>query len=296
MGFPTPTRKSTLVSISDAPDDEEEEEALEMQRARRRPSTSSTLASPTPAALPPSVARCPLFTLPREIREVIYAHVLSSNLGFSFPSDTLTRDVHPALLRTSRALYAETAPLLYTSNKLIFSHPSDANMFRHAMAAPHAAAQLTSMIVRVKSSDVRLWTAYFNSTADERSLVCDFPLLRTLYLRFRGPRYQTLFSAEQNTVHWLRDQKLLDVILSVRKCVADVRVYLCVRVPDDWSMDAWDAAVERVVTEQHNRDEAVQRVVMQQHSQDHNWVPSVTRLMGYVSLYGVWLKLETDGM
>ena len=32
---------------------------------------------------------------------------------------------------------------------------------------------------------------------------------------------------------WLKDPKLQEIILSVRKCVAEIRLLLCVRLPDE---------------------------------------------------------------
>lgn len=234
-------------------------------------------ASPEPQ-LPSSVAHCPLFHLPRELREVVYAHVLSSHLGIQFPSTKQDRQIHPELLRTCRLIYAETAPLLYAANKLIFSHPSDANMFRHALASDSSSA-LGTIIFRVKKDDTRLWTSYFNSTSDERSLVRDFPDVRHLTIRFRGLRYQPLASQEQNAAHWLKDAKLQEIIVSVRKCVphGTVKVELCVRVPDGWLPASWHwAAVRAAVDQEEGRQHELRK-------QDYLWI------------HGVWMRLETEG-
>lgn len=276
--FGPQTRKNTLTSISDMPD----AEVLEMHRARQE---SITTAIPS---LPDAVADSPLFRLPRELREVIYGYILTSPLGFNFPPDNISRYVDPSILRTSRIIYAEAAPVLYSTNKLIFSHPSDANIFRHSIASP-LSYKISTLILRVKNIDARLWTSYFNSTTAERSLVKDYPSIRHLYLRFRGHRVQTFFSHEQNALHWLRDAKFQEVIVSVRKCVAvSVKVELCVKTPQDWDTGAWPAAVCRALVEQ-DRATTVATAAVRELS------PKPLRKGEYVSLYGVWVKLETEG-
>ena len=292
-----PTRKSTLASI----DDYSDSEILAM---------TQTIQAPPP--LPPSVANSPLFRLPLELREHIYLHLLHSALGFNFPSDHSSTACTPSILRVCRAMHAEATPLLYTTNKLIFSHPSDANMFRRALAS-ELSTYLSTIVLRVKNTDTKLWTHYFNTHAAERSLVRDYPHLRTLFVRFRGPRFQPLFSAEQNAVHWLRDPKLHELIPSVRKCVPDVRIGICVRVPEEWDMKAWDKAVERTVRDGVQQQSAhgggggaapwgfVPRPVGEgqrageETGQEEASVDVYRGKNGYAWIWGVWIKLETEG-
>lgn len=320
-----PVRKSTLTSIADAEDDDDndndiyDEPAMDLSSSTEDlPSSSQPQTRPTSTrpTLPITVSSSALFRLPRELRELIYTHLLSAplGLGFSFPTDRQTRDVHPAILATCRAVHAETAAVLYSRNRLIFSHPSDANMFRHALASEQHAASMSALILRVKNTDSRLWTAYFNSTCAKRSLVRDYPELRSLVVRFRGPRFNPVASHEQNAAHWLRDQKLHELIVSVRKCVRDTKIELCVRVPSDWRMEAWDAACARAA---EVWDAAEARAAVGVHVEAGaetrgerggeggvsltvnpellSVEPLMTRRDGSMFLFGVWLGLETEG-
>lgn len=290
-----PTRKSTLHSI----DDYSDSEILTMTQTIQAP----------PPSLPASVANSPLFRLPLELREQIYLHLLHSNLGFNFPCDHPSPTCTTALLRTCHAIHDEATPLLYTTNKIIFSHPSDANMFRRALASD-LSVYLSIIVLRVKNTDTKLWTHYFNSHTPERSLVRDYPHIRTLFVRFRGPRFQPLLSAEQNGVHWLRDPKLHELIPSIRKCVPDVRVGICVRVPEDWDMKAWDKAVERTIKVGIQQQSAhgggggntawgtVPRPTVEGGGavqEDVGEVDVHRGKGGYAWIWGVWIKLETEG-
>lgn len=242
--------------------------------------------------LPYTVANSPLFRLPRELRESIYATLLTSSLGFSYPTDTLSRSISPSILRVCKHIYTESAPLLYSSNKLIFSHPSDANMFRHSLASETYAGEATSMILRIKNSDTRLWTSYFNSTTEERSLVKDYPRLKTLFVRFRGPRYQPFLTPEQNAGHWLKDSRLQEIIVSVRKCVPDVRVELCVKVlSDEFTQETWERAIVRIVAE-HERRRADTALAL---DNGESIMIKLNKVENYIELYGVLIRLETDG-
>lgn len=268
------SRKSTLTAIPDLTT-HDDHEMLDPS-----PSTASHLPTTqlnSRILLPPTVRSSPLYRLPRELRLTIFRHLLCSPLGINFPAPTIDRGLNPSLLRLNRIVSAEATALLYGGNKLIFSHPSDANVFRHALADGHAAAAFTSaLILRIKNTDARLWTAYFNSLAPERSLVRDFPALRTLYVRFRGPRYLPHFGPEQNVMNWLRDAKLVEIVPAVRKCVDEVMVEICVKVPEEWDGRAWDAVTERM-----GRDEMAGT--------------EVRRKGEYTALMGVWVKLETEG-
>ena len=147
-------------------------------------------------------------------------------------------------------------------------------MFRHAIAAPYGASLVQDLVLRIKITDVRLWTNYFNSKAEERSLIKDYPRLQDLTIRYRGPRYNPLLTPEQNVVAWLKDSKLEEVIVSVRGSVSDTKVEICVRVPEDWRTAAWDTMVAKAV---HERGEPLKR------NKDYTYI------------LGVWMKLETEG-
>ncbi|KAJ9667229.1 hypothetical protein H2201_002750 [Coniosporium apollinis] len=126
----------------------------------------------------------PLFRLPRELRDKIYAHVLTSTSPILWPSPHQTHNLTPSLLRTSRAIYVETAPLLYSSNRFLFSHPSDVNMFR--VTASAASEEITDIFLRIRDKDVKLWTAYLGSADAHRSLQADLPKLKRLAIFYRS--------------------------------------------------------------------------------------------------------------
>lgn len=248
------TRRNTLMSISSLGEDEE---TLEIGSDRRHQLQSQTLvekqaeeASPdretTPSpeeALPSSIASSPLFRLPRELRQLIWSYALSpseSSIEVPWPSTRLTSHLQPQLLRTCKPIYHESAEILYTTTNLSFAHPSDANMFRRALADQTFAQLLPHFTLRIKSSDAKLWTSYFNSHSPERSLVRDFPSLQSLTIRWQGLRYDRRYTEEQNAHLWLKDSRLQEALLAVRKCSVDsrggppvVRVTLCVVLPED---------------------------------------------------------------
>lgn len=96
------------------------------------------------------------------------------------------------------------------------------------------------------------------------------------------------FTPEQNVLNWLRDSKLAEIVPAVRKCVQDVRVEICVRVPDGWDGRPWTTVLERVAQEevaegaQHSNKEGYFRL-------------DSTRQSTKYALMGVWVKLETEG-
>ncbi|PNS18218.1 CTD kinase subunit beta [Sphaceloma murrayae] len=251
-------------------------------------SMTSSHAPPSPT-LPTSVSQSPLFRLPRELRHQIYLYLLSSQpLGINHPTARLDRNLTPSLLRASRPVHAETLPLLYAANKLIFSHPSDANMFSHAVANAPAVRRYTSdLILRVKNVDARAWTSYFNSNDPHRSLVQDFPALRRVTVRWRGPRYFGHLGMEDNAAAWLRDKALVEVVTSVRKCADEVWVEICVKVPDGWRGETFERALEGVVGGRRREEQPVQVQVQAE--------GEVRRVGGSLAWEGVWVKVETEG-
>ncbi|KAL1587848.1 hypothetical protein WHR41_03571 [Cladosporium halotolerans] len=191
--FRAPTRQGTM--------DEESEAGLEMARTRRLEDISE---------LPDSVARSRLFSLPREIRDRIYLFSLTARGGecVEWPNRPESRslDMAPQLLRTCKLVYAEATNLLYMSNRMSFSHPSDANMFVRAISSPIGTT--THLTLDVKAQDIRLWMPYFTSTDPKRSLKADFPNLKDLVIRFKTNKWQHGLPVEANLRHWAEDQRL----------------------------------------------------------------------------------------
>lgn len=195
--FRAPTRQSTM--------DEGSEYGLEMARTRRLENISE---------LPDSVARSRLFSLPREIRDRIYLFCLTARAGecVEWPNLPDARPLHmaPQLLRTCKLIYAESANVLYTSNRLSFAHPSDANMFVRAISSP--IGTITFLNLHIKAQDTRLWMPYLTSTDNTRSLKADFPSLKELVVRYKSNKWQHTLPVEANLRHWAEDQRLEEMI------------------------------------------------------------------------------------
>lgn len=195
--FRAPTRQSTM--------DEESEYGLEMARTRRLEDISE---------LPDSVARSRLFSLPREIRDRIYLFCLTARSGecVEWPNMPQARPLHmaPQLLRTCKLIYAEATSVLYTSNRLSFAHPSDANMFVRAMSSP--IGTVTYLNLHIKAQDTRLWMPYLTSTDKTRSLKADFPSLKELVVRYKSNKWQHALPVDANLRHWADDLRLDELI------------------------------------------------------------------------------------
>lgn len=88
-----------------------------------------------------------------------------------------------SLLQTNRQICDEAAPVLYTGNKFLFTHPSDCNVFR-VVASPHAES-INSVYFRIREKDLRLWTTYLGSRSADRSLKADLPNLKNLWIFMR---------------------------------------------------------------------------------------------------------------
>lgn len=192
-----PTRQSTM--------DDGSEYDLEMARTRRLEDISE---------LPDSVARSRLFSLPREIRDRIYLFCLTARAGecVEWPNTPDARPLHmaPQLLRTCKLIYAEATSVLYTSNRLSFAHPSDANMFVRAIASP--IGTITFLNLHFKAQDNRLWMPYLTSTDRTRSLKADFPSLKELVVRYKSNKWQHALPVEANLRHWAEDTRLEEMI------------------------------------------------------------------------------------
>ena len=125
-----------------------------------------------------------LLSLPRELRDRIYAFTLTSPHPFWWQGQPSAKyNVGVNLLRTNKQIYGEAAPLLYTANKFLFTHPSDCNIFR-VVASPHA-ENINSVYFRIREKDLRLWTTYLGSKSVDRSLKADLPKLKNLWISLR---------------------------------------------------------------------------------------------------------------
>ena len=155
-----------------------------------QPSTDTQL-PPSDASNPATIPTAPtkperetsLLSLPRELRDRIYTFALTSPSPFWWPTQHTSHHLSPALLAVSRAVYHEAAPLLYSSNKFLFTHPSDCNMFR-VITSPFS-AHMTSVCFRIREKDLRLWTGYLGSSSTVRSLRHDLPKLKSLWVFLR---------------------------------------------------------------------------------------------------------------
>lgn len=146
-------------------------------------SSEATAAQPT-ATYGPSFSI--LLSLPRELRDRVYTFALTSSYPFWWPTKSPSKflyDVNVDLLRANRQVYEEAAPILYSQNKLLFTHPSDCNIFR-VIAAP-ASENIQSVYFRIREKDLRLWTSYMGSKSPDRSLRADLPKLKNLWIFMR---------------------------------------------------------------------------------------------------------------
>ncbi|KAH7128426.1 hypothetical protein B0J11DRAFT_430927 [Dendryphion nanum] len=155
--------------------------------ARPRPTSNhSTLPTPAQTQVPRDAAFSLLLSLPRELRNKVYAYALTSQFPFWYPNPnpTIEHDIALGLLTTSRQIYEESAPVLYTLNRFLFTHPSDCNIFR-VVASPKFSGLINSVYFRIREKDLRLWTKYLGSTAVDRSLKADLPKLKSLWIFLR---------------------------------------------------------------------------------------------------------------
>jgi hypothetical protein len=215
--FQTRPRRNTAGSESQYSED------LEMADAGTRAEVGRQTLEEIPE-LPESVAGSLLFTLPREIRDRIYAFALTAKEGLPvewppLPSaHRVPYGLSPALLRTCRIISSEAGPVLYTANALTFHHPSDANIFARSFANPALARRhVQNLSLHIKHSDTRLWMSYLNSNDDYRSLKNDFLGLRELNIRYRSNKWSHSVSPEQNLKNWCDDARLDEIIDGLRQ-------------------------------------------------------------------------------
>ncbi|KAK7722669.1 hypothetical protein SLS57_004874 [Botryosphaeria dothidea] len=184
-----------------------------------------------PELLPPST----LHRLPPELRERIYEHALRSHTTIWWPPATQSLPgIATHLLRTSRTIYNEAAPILYAANRLMFTHPSDANMFVHIFSHEHARL-VASVCLRIRDRDVRLWSAYLSSTSPFRSLAADFPRLKSLWVFYRSNFWSPrAIDIMESFYRWQDDPALREICLNLEERVpdgVDVKLVCVHRVP-----------------------------------------------------------------
>jgi len=106
--------------------------------------------------------------------------------------------------------------MLYTWNRLVFHHPSDANMFVHACTEQQLAQKISNLGLTIRAQDTRLWMPYIMSRDRHRSLEADFPSLRELHVRFRSAEWRQDLSPENNMRLWSEDSLLHEVVDGIR--------------------------------------------------------------------------------
>ncbi|KAK5684970.1 hypothetical protein LTS10_003045 [Elasticomyces elasticus] len=221
FGLPGRSRRGSLAQPSrrsTTHDDSEYGDDLEMANTSSRKTTEQN----NIPELPTSVRHSKFFSLPRELRDKIYAYCLTTrdDLPVEWPrlaGTSIRYDLDAQLLRTCRIVYDETAPLLYSLNTLTFHHPSDANMFVRAFASPDLSRRhVANLALHLKAQDTRLWMPYLMSTDAYRSLKADYPYLRELSIRYRSSRWNHNHSTEVNLRDWSEDGRLDEIIDGLR--------------------------------------------------------------------------------
>lgn len=157
----------------------------------------------------------PLFVLPREIRDRIYAYCLGSESGtpVTWPASQRRHMLQPQLLRTCKIVHDEAGPLLYSINDVIFHHPSDANIFVRAIASPLCPQYMSYLILSITAQDIRLWMPYITSRDRSRSLKSDYPNLRRLCVRYSSTKWHPGLSPAVNMNAVITDDPRLEEIL-----------------------------------------------------------------------------------
>ncbi|KAF2266463.1 hypothetical protein CC78DRAFT_566845 [Lojkania enalia] len=184
MASNTSTPRSRSSTASSGSSDTTMHDAPPLTPVRPRPSSH-----PNPSAATDMTSRDPSFSLllslPQELRDRVYLYALSSPFPFWWPSPVSPpHNVAVNLLTVSRQVYEEAAPILYSSNKFLFTHPSDCSVFR-VVASPKYSALISSVCFRIREKDLRLWTTYLGSKSADRSLKADLPKLKSLWIFVR---------------------------------------------------------------------------------------------------------------
>jgi hypothetical protein len=127
-----------------------------------------------------------LLSLPRELRDRVYHYALVLDRPVYWPHPPFSKsNIGYGLLTTSRQVYEEAAPILYSANKFLFSHPSDCTMFR-VVASSKYSENISCAYLRIRDKDLRLWTTYLGSRRQGRCLKNDLPKLKTLWIYLSG--------------------------------------------------------------------------------------------------------------
>lgn len=188
--------------------DQESEYDLEMAPTRESRET-----------LPDSVAHSLLFDLPREIRDRIYSYCLISTErpAIEWPaSPPVSLNTWPQLLQTCKVIFSEAAQVLYSNNTLVFSHPSDANVFVRAICSRLYTGLISNIEFQMRAQDTRLWAPYLTSQNQSRSLRYDFPSLRELTLLYKSNKWHQHAPLANNVRSWSDDRALRETIESLR--------------------------------------------------------------------------------
>ncbi|KAJ4410037.1 hypothetical protein N0V91_002046, partial [Didymella pomorum] len=145
---------------------------------------SLTMSAPSTQAPTSDPSFSLLLSLPRELRDRVYTFALTSPYPFWWPGQApMKHNVGVGLLQTNKQVYDEAAPVLYTGNKFLFTHPSDCTVFR-VVASRHAEG-IHSVYFRIREKDLPLWTKYLGSKREDRCLKHDLPNLKSLWIFLR---------------------------------------------------------------------------------------------------------------
>lgn len=163
-----------------------------------------------------SVAKSPLFQLPKELRIAIYSDLLSTPTAIRWPDEHQSTELTPAILRTCSAIHKEAVDILYSSNILAFQHPSDCNMFGW-VHSPDYAKLITRLALHIKDKDSKpIWVPYLSSTYPFRSLQADYPALQTVHITWTTNAWmQTAGTAEHKFANWVHEKRLEELICSM---------------------------------------------------------------------------------
>ena len=114
----------------------------------RRLSKGTPALADSPQSSPIASSFSLLLSLPRELRDRVYRYALVLDRPVCWPHPPFFKgNIAHGLLTTSRQVYKETAPVLYSANKFLFSHPSDITMFR-VVASSEYSEKITCAYVR----------------------------------------------------------------------------------------------------------------------------------------------------
>jgi len=108
--------------------------------------------------------------------------------------------------------------MLYENNVLHFRHPSDANMFIYSHNTS-LTRHTNKILVHMVDRDLQLWTGYFNSSKEYRSLGHDYPYLSELMVVLRGSRNltQNAHDVREAFGRWKSSTVLIHLCASLRQ-------------------------------------------------------------------------------